>query len=98
MAATLNTAPRIEAPDLFYEEVLALERGRTPAEAHAVMAALVLVLANHIGDADVLREALDTVDRALPKSAAVPADTAPDFETGRDSSHFRAEIAITEAV
>ena len=54
----LNTEPNIAAPDDFYEALLDLHRGLTEAESAQVNARLVLLLANHVGDAGVLREAM----------------------------------------
>jgi hypothetical protein len=56
--ATLNTEANIAAPDDFYERLIAMHRGLTDAQSALVNAKLILVLANHIGDADVLAEAM----------------------------------------
>ena len=56
--ARLITSPNIDKPDDFYDELLALHEGRSPEEIEAVNARLILLLANHIGDRAVLREAL----------------------------------------
>ncbi|HET7095888.1 MAG TPA: DUF2783 domain-containing protein [Casimicrobiaceae bacterium] len=56
--ATLNTDPNIAAPDDFYERLIAAHRGLTDAESALVNAKLILLLANHIGDADVLAQAM----------------------------------------
>ena len=53
----LRTEPNIDDPDGFYEELLSLHEGRSKAESDALNARLVLILANHIGDRQVLREA-----------------------------------------
>ena len=53
----LRTDPNLDDPDGFYEELLSLHEGRSKAESDAVNARLVLILANHIGDRQVLREA-----------------------------------------
>ena len=53
----LRTDPNIGDPDGFYEELLSLHEGRSKAESDAINARLVLILANHIGDRQVLREA-----------------------------------------
>lgn len=55
---SLNSKPNIADSDGFYAELLAAHRGLSAAESHAMNARLVLILANHIGDAEVLREAL----------------------------------------
>jgi hypothetical protein len=48
----------IQNPDGFYDELIASQRGLSDEAADAVLARLVLILANHIGDRAVLREAL----------------------------------------
>ena len=63
----LVTTPNIDRPDDFYAALLALHEGRGKEDSDAVNARLILLLANHIGDMDVLREALDAagqVDQA----------------------------------
>ena len=54
----LITTPNIPDPDDFYAELLAIHEGRSKEESDAVNARLVLILANHIGNRNVLREAL----------------------------------------
>jgi hypothetical protein len=63
--ATLIIAPNIPQPDDFYAELLALHDGLPSEVSHAVNARLILLLANHIGDRAVLRQALAA---AKPKS------------------------------
>ena len=53
----LRTEPNLDDPDGFYEELLSLHEGRSKAESDAINARLVLILANHVGDRQVLREA-----------------------------------------
>jgi hypothetical protein len=55
---TLNTESNIANPDDFYEELIGLHRELTEAQSVLVNAKLILLLANHIGDADVLRAAM----------------------------------------
>ena len=55
----LVTTPNLTDADGFYAALLAAHKGRTEAESHALNAQLVLILANHIGDEAVLREALE---------------------------------------
>ncbi|MEL6801967.1 MAG: DUF2783 domain-containing protein [Pseudomonadota bacterium] len=55
--------PLIDTPNLpdhddFYEALLAAHHGRTPDESAAINAQLIMILANHIGDSQVLSEAL----------------------------------------
>ena len=54
----LNTNPNIAAPDDFYEELIELHRDLTEEQSALVNAKLVLLLANHVGDLAVLREAM----------------------------------------
>lgn len=54
----LNLDPNIPDPDGFYQELIDSQRDMTDAEAQMMTCRLVLVLANHVGDRAVLREAL----------------------------------------
>ena len=54
----LTTEPNLAAPDDFYERLIAAHRGLDEAQSAMVNAKLVLLLANHVGDADVLRAAM----------------------------------------
>lgn len=56
--ATLNTEPNMAAPDDFYEDLIALHRDLSEKESALVNAKLVLLLANHIGDREVLAAAM----------------------------------------
>lgn len=55
---TLTLTPNIPDPDGFYDELLAAHQGLSDEESLAYNARLVLILANHIGDRDVIRAAL----------------------------------------
>lgn len=55
----LIKAPNIADPDGYYAELLAAHEGLSEAETHAMNARLVLLLANHVGDRAVLRQALE---------------------------------------
>jgi hypothetical protein len=55
----LNTKPNIAAPDDFYADLLAVHEGLSKAESDALNARLILILANHVGDREILREALE---------------------------------------
>jgi predicted LPLAT superfamily acyltransferase len=55
---SLNLQPNIPDPDGFYQELIDSQRDMTDAEAQMMNCKLVLVLANHIGDREVLRAAL----------------------------------------
>ena len=56
--AKLNTEPNLSRPDDFYESLIALHRDLTPDESSKVNARLILLLANHIGDHEVLIDAM----------------------------------------
>jgi len=55
---SLITDPNLDSPDDFYEALIAAHDGLAEPESHALNARLVLLLANHIGSLEVLREAL----------------------------------------
>jgi Protein of unknown function (DUF2783) len=65
----LLTEPRLTDPDGFYAALMDAHRGLDPAASRRLDAKLVLLLANHIGNAAVLQEAI-----AL---ARAPATSAP---------------------
>lgn len=54
----LNTTANIAAPDDFYECLIDMHRDLSAAQSHAANAALILLLANHIGDVGVLEQAM----------------------------------------
>jgi hypothetical protein len=54
----LITEPHLDAPDDFYEALIDAHRDLGTEASHALNARLVLLLANHIGSLDVLKEAL----------------------------------------
>jgi hypothetical protein len=54
----LNRQPNIADPDGFYQELIQSQRGLSDAQAEMLVAKLVLILANHVGEREVLREAL----------------------------------------
>jgi Protein of unknown function (DUF2783) len=56
--AVLNTESNLASPDDFYERLIATHRGLTDEDSALVNAKLVLLLANHIGDAAVLAQAM----------------------------------------
>jgi hypothetical protein len=55
---SLITTANLAAPDDFYETLIETHRGLDDAQSALVNAKLVLLLANHIGDLDVLRTAM----------------------------------------
>ena len=62
---TLDTKPRFADPDAAYRLIVEAQRGLSDEESRKLDAALVLILANQLGDIAVLKEAL-----ALARKAA----------------------------
>lgn len=56
--SALMTESRFKDPDAAYVALVEARRGLSEREAAALDAKLVLILANHIGDLEVLREAI----------------------------------------
>lgn len=54
----LNTQSRFASPDDFYEQLIDAHRDLSLEQSHAMNAALILLLSNHIGDLSVVAEAL----------------------------------------
>jgi hypothetical protein len=62
----LITTPNLDAPDDFYEALIDIHRDLDEPASHALNARLVLLLANHIGSIDVLRQALSAARGEAP--------------------------------
>jgi hypothetical protein len=62
---TLSTRSNFADPDAAYRLIVEAHRGLSEAESADLDAALVLVLANHIGDFEVLREAIILAKRRM---------------------------------
>ena len=83
----LSTQSHFADPDTAYRLIVEAHRGLSDAQSAVLDAALVLVLANHIGDADVLREAIALAKRRLPDQTrhsgarAAPAEREPGIPT-----------------
>ena len=67
---TLNSQPNIAAPDDFYQDLIDLHRDLSDEQSALVNAKLILLLANHVGDAATLRAALAAAREDLPSAAA----------------------------
>jgi hypothetical protein len=65
----LVTTPNLSEPDLAYVTLVDARRGMSDAQAAALDTKLVLLLANHIGDVDVLKEAIAVAIEAQRKPA-----------------------------
>ena len=66
----LNRQPNIPDPDGFYEELIASQRELSDEQADTLLAKLVLILANHVGERALLREALALARSNTLKTAA----------------------------
>lgn len=60
----LITEAHLESPDEFYEALIETHRDLSSEESHALNARLVLLLANHVGQLDVLKQALQAARAA----------------------------------
>ncbi len=56
--AALNTASNFIHPDDFYESLIDMHRDLSEEQSQMANAKLILLLSNHIGDLEVLREAM----------------------------------------
>jgi len=54
----LNLKKNIARPDDFYQELIDMQRDLGEEEAQLMNAKLILILSNHIGDAETLSEAM----------------------------------------
>ena len=63
----LMTASRFRDPDEAFVTLIEARRGLSEHEASELDARLVLILANHIGDIDVLREAIAFAKKSAPR-------------------------------
>lgn len=66
---TLSTASNFSDPDTAYRLVVEAHRGLSDEDSASLDTALVLILANHIGDADVLRAAIALAKRQLGQAS-----------------------------
>lgn len=55
---SLNIKPNISDPDGFYQELIDSQREMDDVEAERMNCKLVLILANHIGDREIIRQAI----------------------------------------
>ena len=69
----LNTQPNLDAPDDFYEALIDAHRDLSATQSHQLNAKLILLLANHIGQLGVLKQALQIArDSTLEDASAEP--------------------------
>jgi hypothetical protein len=72
---TLNIEPNIARPDDFYEALIEMHRDLDAEQSRMANAHLILLLANHVGDEAVLRDAMQRARALVP--AAVEATRSP---------------------
>jgi 3-(3-hydroxy-phenyl)propionate hydroxylase len=68
-ASALNIEPNIAQADDFYQALIDMHRDLSDAQSQTANARLILLLANHIGDLDVLRAAMDTARDGVAPTA-----------------------------
>jgi hypothetical protein len=61
----LSTSSNFAKPDDAFRAIVEAHRGLNEAQSADLDAALVLILANHVGDLDVLREAIELAQRRI---------------------------------
>ncbi len=88
----LHTQARMASYDDFYEALLTAHQGLDTAESHAMNARLVLLLANHIGDAAVLQDAL-RIARGQPQAELSASLAGRAAITPAVPSHARSQAA-----
>ena len=65
----LLTRSNFEKPDDAFRAIVEAHRGLSDQASADLDAALVLILANHIGNFDVLREAIELAKRRMPEAS-----------------------------
>ncbi|HET8585749.1 MAG TPA: DUF2783 domain-containing protein [Casimicrobiaceae bacterium] len=75
MTEVLNIEPNLAAPDEFYEALIDMHRGLDAQQSAMVNARLILLLANHVGDLAVLREAMTRARAGIGDDTRASADS-----------------------
>lgn len=68
----LYTQSNFAVPDEFYEQLIDAHRDLSTEQSHAMNAALVLLLSNHIGDMGVIADALAKARTAIEHTDSIP--------------------------
>ena len=68
--SALNVEPNFDDADAFYAALIDAHRDLSDADSTLLNARLVLLLANHIGDAAVLRDALEKARQSVDEENA----------------------------
>ena len=67
--ARLKIDPNLAAPDDFYAALIELHRGLSEEQSELVNAKLILLLANHVGDMDAVREAMQRAREGIESNS-----------------------------
>ncbi|MEZ5739846.1 MAG: DUF2783 domain-containing protein [Burkholderiaceae bacterium] len=73
MKTHLVTETNLASPDAFYEALIDIHQGLDDAQSADVNARLILLLANHIGDMAVIREAFELATAGVQRQPVAPA-------------------------
>ena len=65
----LITSPNVARPDDIYQQLIELHAGRSDAESAIVNARLILLLINHVGDEEIVAQAIALAGRRDPEPA-----------------------------
>jgi Protein of unknown function (DUF2783) len=65
----LHIDPNLDRPDDFYQLLIDMHRDLTVEQSQLANAKLILLLANHIGDQEVLRDAMERARQGLKDKA-----------------------------
>lgn len=65
----LNLDPNIIDPDGFYDELLGAHDGLSKEQSDALNARLILILANHVGNREILSQALHAAKEQSPEKS-----------------------------
>jgi hypothetical protein len=65
----LRVEPNVATPDDLYEAIVDAHHGLTLAQSQDLNARLILLLANHIGDVDVVKEALSRARETIVETS-----------------------------
>jgi hypothetical protein len=102
MTSSLRTDLGFKDPDDIYEAILLLGEGMSADAAHSAIAALALLLANHVGDDKIVLEAIAHAKQALkdyPEAAmvGVPDDAGKVYQVGGALDALRKIIEVKPA-
>jgi len=70
--ARLKIDPNLATPDDFYAALIELHRGLSEEQSELVNAKLILLLANHVGDMEAVREAMQRAREGIEDNSTTP--------------------------